>query len=95
MIVRALRTAARKGSVDSDMKKLISSFAAILLCAVCASAQIQGRVTDVKGKGVPNVLVIATNETGELAPTVTTDAYGAYDFEDLQVGNTRARQKVV
>lgn len=68
------------------MKKLIISLAAILLFAVCASAQIEGRVTDEGGNGVANVTVTATNSEGEVVSTVTTDEDGHYIFEDLDAG---------
>lgn len=68
------------------MQKLIISLAAILLFAVCASAQIEGQVTDADGNGVPNVTITATNADGEVVSTVTTDEDGYYAFEDLDAG---------
>ena len=68
------------------MKKTIILLAAILLFAVSAFSQIEGRVVDAKGNGVPKVTVTATGEDGAVAATVTTGEDGTYAFEELSPG---------
>jgi len=68
------------------MKKTIILIAAMLLFAVSAFSQIEGRVTDAKGNGVPKVTVTATGDDGKVAGTVTTDEDGKYSFEELAPG---------
>ena len=75
------------------MKKLIGLFATILLFAASAVAQIEGRVTDAKGNGVPKVTVTATGEDGTVAATVTTDEDGNYAFEELSPGKYKITAK--
>lgn len=68
------------------MKKLVVTLAAIILFAVCASAQIEGRVTDPKGNMLPKVTVTATGADDEVAATATTDEDGHNIFESLEAG---------
>ena len=75
------------------MKNIIVSFAAILLFSVSASAQIEGRVTDAKGNGVPKVTITASGADGEVASTTTTDEDGNYMFEDLDDGRYKITAK--
>lgn len=67
------------------MKKTIISLAAILFFAVCASAQIEGRVTDTKGSPIANATVKAYSPDRK-NPSVTTDENGDYAFEGLAPG---------
>lgn len=75
------------------MKKTIILIAAMLLFAVSASSQIEGRVTDAKGNGVPNITVTATGADGVVAATVTTDEDGNYSFEELAPGKYKIATK--
>jgi cold-inducible RNA-binding protein len=75
------------------MKKIIILLATILFITVSASAQIEGRVTDAKGNGVPNVTITATGEDGNAASTTTTDEDGEYAFEDLDAGKYKITAK--
>lgn len=75
------------------MKKIIILFAIILLFAVTGFSQIEGRVVDANGNGVPNVTVTATDEDGKVAATVTTDEDGNYAFEELSPGKYRITAK--
>lgn len=75
------------------MKKIILLFATVLLFAVSAFSQIEGRVVDAKGNGVPNVTVTATGEDGKVAATVTTDEEGNYAFEELSPGKYKITVK--
>ena len=54
------------------MKKIIILVATTLLFAASAFSQIEGRVTDAKGKGLPNVTITAAGADGEVVSTVTT-----------------------
>lgn len=75
------------------MRKTIILLGTILLFAVSAFAQIQGRVVDEKGAGVPNVSVTAASEDGKVVATVTTDDEGKYVFEELQPGKYKIEVK--
>jgi cold-inducible RNA-binding protein len=75
------------------MKRIIILLATILLITVSAFAQIEGRVTDAKGNGVPKVTITATGADGKVASTATTDEDGEYVFEDLDVGKYKITAK--
>ena len=75
------------------MNKVILLFATIFLFAVTGFSQIEGRVVDAKGNGVPNVTITATGEDGTVAATVTTGDDGTYSFEDLDPGKYKITAK--
>ncbi len=75
------------------MKKTLILFGTILLFAVSVLAQIEGRVVDSKGHGIPNVTVTATDEDGQVARSVTTDEDGHYEFENLEPGKYKVTAK--
>ena len=68
-------------------------FAAILFFSVSASAQIEGRVTDAKGKGVSKVTITATGADGTVASTTTTDEDGEYALDELAAGTYKVTAK--
>ncbi len=51
------------------MKNIGILSAAILLFAISAVSQIEGRVSDAKGNGVAKVMITATGEDGTVAAT--------------------------
>ena len=75
------------------MKNIIILLGTILLFAVSAFAQIEGRVLDAKGNGVPKVIVTATGDDGAVAATVTTGEDGTYAFEELSPGKYKITVK--
>jgi hypothetical protein len=75
------------------MKRTIILLAAIFLFSVSGFAQIEGRVTDTKGKGMAKVIVTATGEDGAVAATVTTGEDGTYTFEELSPGKYKITAK--
>jgi CSLREA domain-containing protein len=52
-----------------------------------ASASINGRVTTASGRGIRNVRMSLTNQTGETSFAIT-NSFGYYRFQDLPVGET-------
>ncbi|MDT4969028.1 MAG: Carboxypeptidase regulatory-like domain [Acidobacteriota bacterium] len=76
------------------MKNIIVSFAAILLFSASAFSQIEGRVTDTKGNGIPNAYVQASaSPTGIIASVAKTDADGHYRMNNLALGRLTLYQE--
>lgn len=76
------------------MRKTIISVFAIICCAIAAFGQsqsttgnIEGRVVDQNGAGVPNITVSATNQDTGFGKTAVTNSEGGYIFILLPPGN--------
>lgn len=67
-------------------------FAGIMLSGFFASAQIEGGVSGIDGKGIANAMVIAT-DTNKMADTVLADNRGFYAFNSLKMGKYKVEVK--
>src|SRR4029078_12659599 len=76
------------------MRKLLGIICSVLLYSSISFAQsqattgnIEGRVTDSNGAGVPNVTVTARNQDTGLTKSTQSDSEGNYSIIFLQPGN--------
>lgn len=67
----------------------LSPFVAALAptASTAASVSVGGRVMTMKGKGIRDVVVTMTDSTGNVR-TTTTNEFGYYRFDDVEVGET-------
>lgn len=66
-------------------------FLNLSLAPSAAEVSVGGRITDSSGNGVPRVRVSLTKSSGEIL-TVTTNAFGYYKFEGVEVGQNYTLQ---
>jgi hypothetical protein len=74
-------TLAGPGQLEIDQVSLQAPFV-----VTAAPASISGRVTDAFGRPVSSTFVTLTDHLGR-SKTVTTNTFGYYKFDDLEVGN--------
>ena len=75
------------------MKRIIFLLGAILGFTIRSFSQIQGDITDLKEKGIPNAMIIATDPVSKVADTVKSDSRGFYSFDKLKPGNYKIEIK--
>jgi hypothetical protein len=89
--VNALRIqiAALDGTITTDI--IVAQAHSDIVCGdvtigpTAASATISGRVLTSKGRGLPGVMVVLTNQNGEVKSAMTNPS-GIYRFVDIEVG---------
>ena len=63
------------------------SFTCTALAPTAAHVRISGRVVDVEGRGLGNVLLTLTDSAGHVA-TARANAFGYFEFDDVEAGQT-------